>query len=176
MSKFVIQALLGLVQAIILTMVFLRLSGVSREGIFLEHFEAEILLTVWLTILASTAMGFIVSSIVKTGDKAMAIAPFLLIIQLLFSGILFKLEGSGRMISFCTISRWSVESLGSIAKLNRLDLEMQTDFPMLEHEAEEFFKASQGHLLQTWGILLLMTVFLMTVSLVMLRNVSRDHR
>lgn len=176
MSKFVIQALLGLVQAIILTMVFLRLSGVSREGIFLEHFEAEILLTVWLTILASTAMGFIVSSIVKTGDKAMAIAPFLLIIQLLFSGILFKLEGSGRMISFCTISRWSVESLGSIAKLNRLDLEMQTNFPMLEHEAEEFFKASQGHLLQTWGILLLMTVFLMTVSLVMLRNVSRDHR
>lgn len=175
-SKFVIQALLGLLQAIILTLVFLRLAGVSREGIFLEHFEAEMLLTVWLTILASTAMGFIVSSIVKTGDKAMAIAPFLLIIQLLFSGILFKLEGSGRIISFCTISRWSVESLGSIAKLNRLDLEMQTDFPMLEHEAEEFFKASQGHLIQAWGILLLMTVFFMAVSLVMLRNVSKDHR
>ena len=56
-------------------------------------------------------MGFIISSIAKSGDKAMTAAPFVLIIQLLFSGILFNLEGMGKKISYCTVSRWSVEAL-----------------------------------------------------------------
>ena len=50
----------------------------------------------------------------------MAVAPFVLIIQFLFSGILFTLKGAGEVI-YRTISRWSVESLGSIAKLNKLN-------------------------------------------------------
>lgn len=108
------------------------------------------LLTVWLTVLASIALGFVISAVVKTGDKAMAIAPFVLIIQLLFSGILFTLEGAGEVISYVTVSRWSVEGLGSIAKLNRLDLKLQADYPMLEHEAESFFKATGAHVTQCW--------------------------
>ncbi len=72
----------------------------------------------------------------------MAAAPFVLIVQLLFSGILFTLKGAGKIISYCTVSRWSVEALGSIARLNKLDLRMQADFPMLEHEAESFFQSN----------------------------------
>ena len=54
------------------------------------------LFTVWLTVIASVAMGFIISSVVQSGDKAMAAAPFVLIVQLLFSGILFTLKGAGK--------------------------------------------------------------------------------
>lgn len=104
------------------------------------------ILTLWVTILASIAIGFFISALVKSGDKAMAVAPFVLIVQLLFSGILFTLKGAGEIISYFTISRWSVESLGSIAKLNKLDLKLQADYPMLEHKAEAFFKASKTHL------------------------------
>lgn len=109
---------------------------------FLRNFRIEILFTIWLTVVAAIAMGFIISSIAKSGDKAMTAAPFVLIIQLLFSGILFNLEGMAK-ISYCTVSRWSVEALGSIARLNKLELKMQADFPMLEHKAESFFKASK---------------------------------
>ena len=118
----------------------------------------------------------IISSVVQSGDKAMAAAPFVLIVQLLFSGILFTLKGAGKIISYCTVSRWSVEALGSIARLNKLDLRMQADFPMLEHEAESFFKATAGHVWTASGILILMTAVLMVVATLLLRNVAKDRR
>ena len=176
LSKFIIQAVIGLAQALILTAVFLLAVGKSKEGILLDHFYPEMLFTVWLTILASMAIGFIVSSLVKTGDKAMAVAPFILIIQLLFSGILFTLEGVGEWISYLTISRWSVEALGSIVNLNGMELRMQKDIPTLVHEAEDFFEFSGGHLWSTWGILLGMTVAFSVISVILLRNVARDSR
>lgn len=176
MSKFVLQAILGLVQAAILSFVFLNLVDKERKGIFLEHFSVEIFFTVWLTILASVTIGFVISSMVKTGDKAMAVAPFILIIQLLFSGILFSLKGAGKIISYCTVSRWSVEALGSIAKLNQLDLKLQKDYPMLEHEAEAFFKASRVHLMHSWVILTGMVILFMLLSILVLRNISKDRR
>ena len=176
MSKFVLQGILGFVQAWILTFVFLKLIDKKRSGIFFDYFSIEILFTIWLTILVAITMGFVISSMVKSGDKAMAIAPFVLIIQLLFSGILFALKGAGEFISYCTISRWSVESLGSIANLNELQLKLQKDYPMLEHEAEDFFKATGGHVLQSWMILIVMTGLFMVISIVMLRNISKDRR
>ncbi len=176
MSKLVLQAILGLVQAAVLSFVFLSLTDKERNGIFLEHFSLEIFFTVWLTILASISIGFVISAMVKSGDKAMAAAPFVLIIQLLFSGILFTLKGTGKLISYCTVSRWSVEGLGSIAKLNQLDLKLQKDYPMLEHEAEAFFKASKSHLLYTWAVLVFMIVLFTILSILLLRNISKDRR
>ena len=176
LSKFVFQMALGGLQAVLLTMIFLKLAGNEKEGIFLDHFSPEMLLTVWLTVLASIALGFVISAVVKTGDKAMAIAPFVLIIQLLFSGILFTLEGAGAVISYVTVSRWSVEGLGSIAKLNRLDLKLQADYPMLEHEAESFFKATGAHVTQCWGILIFMTLLFLVVSMISLRRIAKDTR
>ena len=106
----------------------------------------------------------------------MAVAPFILIVQLLFSGILFKLEGVGKWISYLTVSRWSVEALGSIVDLNGMKLRMQEQFPTLEHEAESFFECTKGHLLQSWGIILAMTAIFSIISVILLRNVAKDSR
>lgn len=176
LSKVTLQALLGLIQSCILTFVFLNLTGKDKKGIFLINFRNEILLTVWLTVLASIAMGLVISSLVRTGDKAMAVAPFVLIVQLLFSGILFTLKGAGKGISYCTVSRWSVEALGSIVKLNKLELKLQADYPMLEHKAEAFFKATGGHVLHSWSILICMTVLFIGISVISLRNIANDSR
>jgi len=164
------------VQSVILTFVFLGLVGSDRKGIFVQHFQWEVLLTVWLTIFAAVSLGLVISSIVKSGDKAMAVAPFVLIVQLLFSGILFQLKNAGKYISYFTVSRWSVEGLGSIAKLNRMDLKLQKDFPMIEHEAEAFFKATASHMLKVWGVLALMSILFIIMSIWMLRSLSKDSR
>lgn len=108
LSKVVLQAFIGIIQAVLLSEIFLKLIDKQKEGIFFEHYSIEIVFTIWLTILASTAMGLIISAFVKSGDKAMTIAPFVLIVQLLFSGILFTLEGAGKKISYCTVSRLSL--------------------------------------------------------------------
>ncbi len=49
-------------------------------------------MTLWLVILASEAMGFLVSANARSGDKAMVAAPFLLIIQLLFLASFLNLQ------------------------------------------------------------------------------------
>lgn len=75
-----------------------------------------------------------------------------------------------------TVSRWSVEAMGSIAGLNDLGLRLQAEFPALAHEPEELFDASILHLMQDWGILILMTVVFSVISLCLIRNVSKDER
>lgn len=175
-SKFAVQSLIGAVQAIFLTGTFLGAIGKNGEGLFLDSFFPELILSIWLVILASEALGLAVSANAKSGDKAMVAAPFILIIQLLFSGILFKLEGFGEWISYVTVSRWTVEALGSTVNLNDLPLKLQADYPMIEHEAEAFFEATKAHVLQDWGILAGMTFLFLIFSMFSLRKLAKDSR
>lgn len=175
-SKFAVQSLIGAVQAIFLTGTFLGAIGKNGEGLFLDSFFPELILSIWLVILASEALGLAVSANAKSGDKAMVAAPFILIIQLLFSGILFKLEGFGEWISYVTVSRWTVEALGSTVNLNDLPLKLQADYPMIEHEAEAFFEATKAHVLQDWGILVGMTFLFLIFSMFSLRKLAKDSR
>lgn len=176
MSKFFVQALIGFVQAILLCGVFLSAVGKNISGIYFDTFITEILVVIWLVILTSEAMGLLVSANARSGDKAMVAAPFLLIIQLLFSGILFKLTGFGKMISKITVSRWAVEALGSITNLNNLPLKMQTDYPMIEHKAESLFEATRKHVALSLGVLIGMTVLFLLLSAVTLHRISKDSR
>ena len=175
-SKFFVQALIGFVQAVLLSGSFLVSVAKDGEGIFFDSYIFEIIFTVWIVILVSEALGFLVSANARSGDKAMVAAPFLLIVQLLFSGILFKLEGVGEWISYGTASRWTVEALGSIVDLNELPLRMQSEYPMIEHEAEEFFEATASHLKTCWGILAGMTVLFLAISVWSLRRLPKDSR
>ena len=99
----------------------------SKPGIFFDNFAFEMFLTLFMTLTASRALGLVISSLVHSGDKAMTIAPFVLIIQLLFSGILFDLKGITKYISYVTISRWSVGALGSITKINKMKTSQAVD-------------------------------------------------
>ena len=178
LSKVAVQTLLAAVQAVILTLIFLFAIGKEREGIFLDNFTPEILLTIWLTIMASMAMGLVISSVVRSGDKAMTLAPFVLIVQLLFSGILFELKGASKVFSWFTASRWSVEALGSIADMNSLVLRMQDENPMLGLDTpfKEIYKHTAHHLMQDWAILIIMTIVCIALSRVLLINVKNDRR
>jgi hypothetical membrane protein len=148
----------------------------SGEGIFFEDFSIEVFITMWLTILAAIAMGFVISALVSTGDKAMAVAPFVLIVQLLFSGILFVLEGAGEILSFVTISRWSVSALGRTSDLNVLEGRLVQEFPMIEREADAIFEAASTYLMETWLILVGMALLFMVASTISLRRIAKDRR
>lgn len=176
MSKFVIQLLLAVTQAFLLTLVFAVSQGEYPEGIWFGSYVPEVFLTVVFTILASMSMGLLISALVKTGDKAMTLAPFVLIVQLLFSGILFKLEEAAKYIAYLTVSKWSVEALGSILNLNALTLRIQKDFPQMEHEAQEIYEHAGSHVLSHWGVLLAMTLLLVTITTIFLTRVKYDQR
>lgn len=176
LSKYMVQAVLGVIQALLITTVFALAVGMPEKGLLFPDAFFDVFFTLWLTIMASMALGLVISAMVKTGDKAMTCAPFVLIIQLLFSGILFELKGAGETIAYVTVSKWSVESLGSIANLNELETKMQQEMPNAEHEFQEIFEFTTGHLLSNWAILAGMAVFCGILATVLLRRVSRDDR
>ena len=174
-SKFFVQTFLGGLQALLMTLIFSFTVGHSAEGVFFGNPFFENLVTVWLTIEASMAMGFIISALVKNGDRAMTMAPFVLIIQLLFSGILFALEGAGNLISYVTVSKWSVECLGKTAALNDLPKNIQLQMP-IQPAPEDIFHATVGSMITNWLILLGMVLLCAVLCTIFLRSLSKDSR
>ncbi|MCD8021089.1 MAG: FHA domain-containing protein [Clostridiales bacterium] len=171
LSKYLMQLVVSLVQTLIFVGLFILLMGnVPEDGVILPAY-VEIFITMWLTIYASSALGLFVSSIMKNGDRAMAFSPFLLIIQLLFSGILFTLDGASEVISYITVSRWSVEGLGNVINMNNL----KHKYAQVKYSPDELFTHGWGHLSQTWLILLAFIIVLGICSVISLRNVSRDR-
>lgn len=172
-SKYIVQGVICIVQSTVLTTLFLLLMkhGPKKEQI-LPTPQLEIWLTIFLTIFASAAMGLIVSALVRNADRAMAIAPFVLIIQLLFSGVLFELKGAAHKISNFTVSRWAMECLGNITNLNKLDSKIKE----IPREANDFYNRGAGHLSQTWGILLLVSLVCGVISIIVLHNLKKDQR
>ena len=67
----------------------------------------------------------------------MAIAPFVLIVQLIFSGILFELNGVTDKLSYLTYSRWAMESIGSTCDLNSLDPPGQEESEQVEEQFDD---------------------------------------
>lgn len=166
LSKYLVQFLISLAQTLLFVGLFALLMDLPKDG---ARFSClfELFVTMWLTIYASSALGLLVSSVMKNGDRAMAVSPFLLIIQLLFSGILFELKGSSEVISYFTVSRWSVEAMGNIVDLNGMN--------QVPDGGKEMFRHGFSHLSQTWLILAMFIVILAVLSILFLRNVEKDR-
>ena len=183
LSKYIVQGIICLIQATLLTTIFLNLLEHTVKGgaIWGSHPGMEIWLTMVLTIFASASMGLIVSSLVRNADRAMAFAPFVLIVQLLFSGVLFALGDGALVISKITVSRWSMECLGNTADLNALpykEIETETGELMKipAKPYEDFFVRTSEHLWHTWLILFLIMLICGVVSTIVLRNLKKDKR
>lgn len=172
LSKFSVQFLLSAIQAFIMIGMFVVIVGSPDSGVKLGSAFFEMFVTMLLTIFTSSALGIVVSSISKNSDKAMTTAPFLLIIQLLFSGILFELKGFTEKISYITVSRWSVSSFGTIANLNSLEMAI----PMMPHDPEMIYDYRFMTVASAWAILAGFVIICFILSVILLRNVSKDSR
>ena len=176
LSKFTVQTVICGIQAILMVCVFtLRIGGPTETFIF-PYPVMDIILTIWLTIEAAMALGFVISALVKNASLAMIIAPIVLIVQLLFSGILFELSGISEKIAYITISKWSMESLGSICVLNDLPTKLHKTIMTAPIDVKEAFLSVPKHVVTIWVILLGMTVFCLILCTILLRSLSRDGR
>ena len=101
-SKYLVLGILCLAQSALLGLVFAKTVGLPEEGLVLTPF-AEVFLTTFLTSYSAASMGLFVSALFKNQDRAMTVAPILLLPQILFSGRLFKLEGITKIISWAAI-------------------------------------------------------------------------
>ena len=153
MSKFIVLGFFCLLQSGLLLGTVNVLIGLPEEGILLPAW-LECYITTFLTALSATAMGLFVSSLFYNADRAMTVAPILLMPQILFSGLAFTLQGVIEKVSYVVNCRWAMEAYGSIADLNELTMKIQEKVPQYVHEAEDFYTHTSWHLLFSWGVLL----------------------
>ena len=130
LSKILVLGAMCLVQSFLIITVFSITVGLPDEGVLLPSY-LELLHTTFFTAIASTAMGLFVSSLFSNADRAMTVAPILLMPQILFSGLIFKLSGITEIISWFAVCRWSMEGYGTTANLNELPLKAQLDQDLL---------------------------------------------
>lgn len=177
-SKATVLGVMCFVQTLMLTGVFAIFVGVPDEGVMLPGF-VELLITNFLTAFSAAATGLFVSAMFDNADKAMTVAPILLMPQILFSGIIFKLEGAAQIISYLTGCRWSMEALGSTSNFNGMafasamaergeyfDPSMYSSSmaQAMGIQEEAMYAGTTEHMLTVWGILLGMSIVFLMLS------------
>lgn len=184
-SRAVLQCGLCFVQSLVLCLAVpgvelvygnsLPSSGVLEGPVMIEYF-----ISIFLIMYASDAMGLMISAMVKKDELASKLAPYILIAQLLFSGVLFPMEGGAELLSGLMVSRWGMEALGSVSDLNDLPLRIHEEAPMtvelVKHKAEDAFDHDPAHLLLVWFVLLVFVAVPLVVCGLSLRNVKKDTR
>ncbi|WP_294498506.1 ATP-binding cassette domain-containing protein [uncultured Gemmiger sp.] len=173
MSKILVLGLLCLVQSLMIVTVFSLMVGLPEEGLIMFPY-LELLITAFLTAVASAAMGLFVSSLFTNADRAMTVAPLLLMPQILFSGLIFKLDGATEIISWFAVCRWSMEGFGTTANLNDLPMKLQQQGIMIPHEAEDFFDFTVPHMLLAWAILVVFVLGFLALARLVLARISKE--
>lgn len=180
-SRALIQFFLCVVQSAILTLSYIGVhmiydNELPKNGIIFGSPMPEFFISILLLMYAADTMGLMISCLVKKEEAANVLAPYILIVQLIFSGILFEMEGASEYVSYVMISRWGMEALGSIANLNDLQLKIQLEIPTVPHDFESQFEAASEHLLMVWGILLIFILVFVVGGNLLLHRVSKDTR
>ncbi len=168
LSKVAVLAMLSAMQSIALLFVVSRHLTLPAHGIALPV-SIELGLSLFLTTMAGVSLGLLVSAVATTPDKAMSIVPLTLIPQILFAGSIFPLEGSTKVWSWLTISRWSMDTMGAIVDVNALPSVSSPPIPAAPNYAH-----SGGHMIGRWLVLIVYAVICLLVTTWSLRR--RDHR
>ncbi|GAC1451767.1 MAG: hypothetical protein NVS2B14_20940 [Chamaesiphon sp.] len=125
-------------------------------------------ISTFLTLGSSMSLGLLVSAIVKNASQANSTLPLLLLPQIIFSGVLFNLEGLAKKISWLTLSRWSVGAYGALVNVNAMVPEPistpnGTSFP-LPFDKTPIYDPTWQNLSLNWGMLLLHTLIYLTAT------------
>lgn len=181
LSRVIIQMVLCAFQSAVLCLSFYGVhlaykTELPSQGLVFRSPILEYYITLFLIVFAADTLGLCISCIVKNEQLASQLSPYILIVQLLFSGVLFSMEGAAASVSVLMLSRWGMEALGSISNLNGLPLRLQEDFPMIPHQADDAFLYTDGHLKEIWLILLVFVVVPVIIGNFALHGVKEDKR
>jgi ABC-type multidrug transport system ATPase subunit len=147
-SKMFVMALVCGVQAFALTTIFAAAVGIPDGSNYLV-----MLITVYLAALSAAATGLLVSALFKNPDRAMTVAAPLLLPQMLFAGLIFKLDGFTDTISNLVICRWAIEAMQSGM--------MMTLYECQIFAGETVREAADGNVALSW---LMMSIFIVVFT------------
>lgn len=149
LSKIAILGSIGLIQMALLVF-FVNLAVFLPDRGLVGPVQLEYFVTLVLSTIAGMALGLLTSALARTLDLANTLMFLLLIVQVIFSGLLFDPVGLAQIPASLTISRWALQALGTSTDLNRLLTGV-----MPGYDWNPAYRADMVHLLGCWLILVL---------------------
>lgn len=160
LSKVVVLGILCLFQCAVLVFMVNWISPFQQgiDGFLPPAFS--IYITMCLTAIAGLMMGLTVSAVAPNSDRATTFIPIILIPQVIFSGILFKLDGGpAQFIGGLFAARWAMVGMGSTINLCGPTLsDGSSPCPNVIGSDGFSFQHDAGHVLLSWFILIVMIV------------------
>ncbi|MFF9198142.1 FHA domain-containing protein [Streptomyces sp. NPDC014779] len=145
MSKVIVLGVITAFQGVILCAIGFAIRDLPAEGLIMPP-AVELCLVVIALGLTSMMVGLVISALVKTAEKTMPLLVMFAIVQVVFTGILFKVYGSPGLEQFAWLmpSRWAIAGAGTTLDLAHLmapwDPKNPTDLdPLWDHSAGQWF-------------------------------------
>lgn len=149
LSKITVLGGVGLLQMALLV-VFVSLAIYLPDRGLVGPVQLEYFVTLLLSTIAGMALGLLTSALARTLDLANTMMFLLLIVQVIFSGLLFEPVGLAQIPASLTISHWALQALGTSTDLNRLLTGVVPGY-----DWNPAYRADMVHLLGCWLILAL---------------------
>lgn len=201
-SKVIPLGLFAAAQCLMFLLIIRYRVNFPTNGIFLSFFS-EAYITLFMAVLTSISMGLFISALAKNNNIVTYIILGVLFLQITFAGVIFELPGVTKSLSSLTLTRWTMQALGSSADLKHLDSLSRTRFQpdSITEEAEigpqkivqeitiphpkpieidtshEFtltYEATRSHLITNWIMLASLFLFFSAGTIAVLKWRSLD--
>ena len=174
-SKITVVGLLCVFQAFVLILVVHIMSGglPANDSIGVSPFLGYFI-TTCLTTVSAGFLGLAVSSLSPNADRAMAIAPLILLPQILLSGVVFKLADFMEYISNIIPCKLAMQNYGILTNLNTLPFSSDTSDVNLETMYKLTDVAGNSNLFGTWRGLIISSLVYIIIFTTAVRLQSKD--
>jgi ABC-type multidrug transport system ATPase subunit/pSer/pThr/pTyr-binding forkhead associated (FHA) protein len=126
-SKVVVLGVFALIQCLLLMVVINLKVDYPSEGVLLPA-PMEMYITLVLGTMAAILMGLLISTLVPNANSVIYLVFLVLFFQMIFAGVLFDLPGITDRFSNLTLTRWSMEGLGTSVDIEWLNGLTRTRF------------------------------------------------
>ncbi|WP_026660112.1 ABC transporter permease [Butyrivibrio sp. AC2005] len=122
-AHMIYQAVLCVVQSGIIIFVFMRMNvKMPDKSLITDWPLVDIGITLFLITYCADMLALLISAVARTTTSAMTIMPFILIVQLLFSGSFFSLPEQAMPFTNLTATKWGLTALCAQGDYNSLPM------------------------------------------------------
>ncbi len=122
-AHMIYQAVLCVVQSGIIIFVFMRMNvKMPDKSLITDWPLVDIGITLFLITYCADMLALLISAVARTTTSAMTIMPFILIVQLLFSGSFFSLPEKAMPFTNLTATKWGLTALCAQGDYNSLPM------------------------------------------------------
>lgn len=186
LSKLIVQSIVCAVQMIIVLLIFslfISNKGLYSSGVIFNSIWTEYFITMFLLAFSADTLALVISAIVKNSSTANTFIPIILIVQIVFSGVLFDLGDQMNNFASLMISKWGIAGLAISSRLNDARTQFLLDSPNYELQlgssmssVKDLYMSTANNLIMVWVILLAFIVACSVICTLLLTQVKKDRR